>query len=191
MYTDLFLLVAIVLFGISGFFQGIVLQIISLLSLLGIILFSSPLARMLKERSESESIQNAPMFVLWCFSALAIAILAIMIRLLYLKYRKSQEHSPLDRWLGLGLGLAKGLVFALIAGVMIANVPADLRKAFADLDQDFSKSTVIKNSAHLKAWEFIPSISELNQIQKELREERRLGLSREQEIFWQDMADEE
>jgi len=170
MYTDLFLLVAIILFAVSGFIQGFILQIISLLSLLAIVLFSSPLARLLKEQTDWKAVQAAPVFMLWCFSALAIVLVSIGIRLSYLHFRKNPGLTPMDRWLGFGMGMLKGLVFAFVAGLILVHLPKDIRDSFAELDRDFSKSKIVASSQHLKNWDFIPSIAEMRRIQKELRD---------------------
>ncbi len=170
MYTDLFLLVAIILFAVSGFFQGFILQIISLLSLLAIVLFSSPLARLLKEQTDWKAAHSAPVFMLWCFCALGIVLLSVTLRLSYLKFRSKPGLTPIDRWLGFGMGMVKGLVFALVAGLLLVHLPKDFRNSFAELDRDFSKSKILASSQHIKAWDFIPSIAELQRIQKELRD---------------------
>jgi uncharacterized membrane protein required for colicin V production len=174
MYTDFFLLVAILLFGISGFIQGFVLQIISLLSLVSILVFSTPLARWIKESASNQSIQQAPTFVLWCFSALAIGLIALLIRAIYLKAKKQKGHSPIDRWLGLGVGLTKGAVFALLAGLLLIQVPPELRRSFAELDRDLKHSRAIETSRQINEWEFIPSVAELRRIQKDLRSQEAL-----------------
>jgi len=182
MYTDLFLLVAIILFGISGFFQGFVLQIISLLGLVAIVLFSSPLARLLKEQTDWQAAHSAPVFMLWCFSALAIVLLSIAIRLSYLKFRKNPGLTPIDRWLGFGMGTLKGSIFAFVAGLVLVHIPKDLRDSFAELDRDLTKSKIIASSQHLKNWDFIPSIAELKSIQKELRNHTTAAKEREMQM---------
>ncbi len=176
MYTDLFLIVAIVLFGISGFIQGLALQLISFISLLAILIFSTPLARILKERTDVQSFQEAPTFVLWGFSALTIALIAILARVIYVKARKQQGHTPIDRWLGFGVGLLKGLVFAFVVGLILVSTPKEMRTAFAELEMDFKKSKMISGSEALREWDFIPSIAELKNIQKELKQQEALKL---------------
>jgi hypothetical protein len=78
---------------------------------------------------------------------------------------------PFDHWMGLGFGLVKGFIIALIMGVLFLTLPDSSRAQFADLNRDARDSVMISASAKVMSWESLSSFKSLKSIQSKLQPE--------------------
>ncbi len=168
---DLLFLTVIIFFGIVGYIRGFLNQLLSVLLILTIILFAQPLADWLKFDSGYRWIQKAPLMMLWVLSAFSFFLAFLGLGALIRAIRKTEGLMPFDHWVGLGFGLVKGFILALIMGVLFLTLPESSRAQFADLNRDSQDSIMISASAQVMSWESLSSFKSLKGIQSKLQPE--------------------
>lgn len=161
MYLDLLLLILILSFGMLGFFQGFLHQLISIVILLAIFLGATPLSEWLRTSPATSWAHTTPQFVLWSFSAMALLLVGWTARWLASRYVQKGPLQAADRWIGFGLGLCKGVILAFVVGLFFQVLPSSVRESLAEIDRDMRDSKVVSASASLLNFESIPSIEVL------------------------------
>jgi len=164
MYLDLLLLFVVLILMLIGYIQGFMRQIFSLISLVAILLFAHPLALWLKESAGFIWFSNAPVFVLWGMSALAIFLFMMGLEAVVLMTKKDSSLVPMDRWLGTCFGAAKGLLLALALSVLFHILPERTRNHFGDFQADGKGSFFVKASSSVLQWKALSSVRGLQEI---------------------------
>lgn len=173
MYIDLLLLFVILLFGILGFVQGFIRQLLTVLMFISIILFAHPLALWLKSGSHWSWFERSPLIVNWGIAALFIALIFMMIHGVVVLARKRPFLSPMDRWLGLGLGCVKGVLVALVLTATYQILPEASQEKFEELHHDTKESMFMQASRSAMGWNWIPLTSDLREVQLDLQDDLR------------------
>lgn len=168
MTIDLLFLLFIVFFAVLGYIRGFLHQIMSLILVISIILFAKPLADWIKYSSGWKWFQHSSELLLFALVAFSFLLLSLGIHGLIVLIKRTPGLSPIDRWLGTGLGAFKGLVLVLLLGAIYYTLPDDSRSQFADLDRDAQKSVFMSMSKGMLSWESIPSFKALNEAKKKL-----------------------
>lgn len=182
MYTDLFLVALISIFAISGFFQGFIRQLISILAVLAILFLAYPIAHWLKDHSAWNWVQEAPVMILWGMTCLMILLISFVIRFAVSRWNAYQFARPVDRWLGVSLGSLKGLVIALALSMIAHVIPPDFRTHFEEINEDWDDSLFVSTAERIFEWDFFSSIRSLRKIRNNLQES--LMFSTQEEGPW-------
>lgn len=173
MYLDLLLLILILSFGIIGFIQGFLHQLLSILVILGIVLAADPLSNWLKTSPSSLWAHDVPVFILWSFCALLILSIGWALRFAILRHVRKGPLQATDRWFGLGLGLLKGLIVAIIASLFFQILPPSVKNNLAEINQDLRESRIVGTSANLLDWSMISSLEKLKTLKYKFEKSER------------------
>jgi magnesium-transporting ATPase (P-type) len=169
MYLDLLLLFFIILFCIVGYIQGFVKQILSILCWVSIFFFATPFAHWLKESSGWEWFEKAPLLVNWGMAALTIGIIFMITGAIIHYARKNPQLAPTDRWIGMGLGMVKGILAAFVIALIFQVIPEKIRARFGEIHADSQSSWFVKGSASLLDSKALSITEHLGQIREELK----------------------
>ncbi len=168
MYIDIFFLLLILFFMIVGYFRGLTNQLISVAIIFSFVFFAKPLADWLKYDSGWTWFRMAPDLVAWGFSAFAILLLWMSVSAIINMIKKAPGLTPLDHWLGVGLGGLKGMLIVLMMGVIIQTLPEATRVEFPDLERDTKKSVFLTVSRAIGGWDSLSTFKSLGYIQRRL-----------------------
>lgn len=144
MYTDILLFILVFLFAGLGFAQGFTAQLISLITWIALIFFSEPLALWIQSVSNWNWVIDTPPLLFWAFTGIAIVLLGSSLRTIFSISKKSKILSPLDHWLGFGMGFSKGILLAMLIGISIQVFPETTRDS--SLNADLEKSRLVHAS---------------------------------------------
>lgn len=169
MYLDLLFLFFIILFSILGYIQGFVKQILSILCWVSIFFFATPLAHWLKESSGGSWFQKAPLLVNWGLSALIIGAIFMIMEAVIHYARKGSPLESTDRWIGMSLGVVKGVLAVFVLAMIFQVIPERTRERFGEIHQDSKDSWFVKGSASLLESKALGITSHLAQIREDLR----------------------
>jgi uncharacterized membrane protein required for colicin V production len=183
MSLDLLFGLFILFFAIVGYLRGFLNQLLSVALIVTVILFAQPLAELVKYEWKWSLFQSTPDFVMWSIVAFVIFLGFVGLYHLARYMKKAPGMSPLDHWLGFGLGLVKGIVLVLIAGAVYTSLPEDYREQFPETNQMARNSTFIALSEKIRSWESISTFDRLNEIRHRLRPSEREPLFFDPEEF--------
>lgn len=147
MYTDILLFILVFLFAGLGFAQGFTAQLISLLVWVSLIFFSEPLAAWLQSASPWAWIANTPSLLFWALTGIAILLAGAFCKSIFSFSKRTKVLSPLDRWLGFGMGFMKGSLLAMLIALGIQIFPETTRES--RLNADLEKSRLVHASIFL------------------------------------------
>lgn len=164
MYSDILLLSFVLIFATLGYSQGFAFQFISLLAWITSIFFSQDIVHLIQRNSANIFFTKIPSLVLWVFVVMGIFIFAALVKLVFKRVKKAPMINPLDRWLGLVLGVAKGALIAALISLAFNLIPERVQSP--SVAQDFSDSRLVHAGSNLLNWK---SFEILKTVQREIQ----------------------
>jgi uncharacterized membrane protein required for colicin V production len=154
--------------ALMGYVHGFIRQILSLLSLICIVFFASPMALWLKQSSEWEWAETSPQLFLWGMSSLLIVLSFMGVGGIIALIKKGSGLSPSDRWIGCALGGVKGVILALLLALGATLLPEHSKAHFREFHADLNDSIFVKISSPL-ARSSLSTFRSLREIKEHLK----------------------
>jgi len=148
MYIDTLLLILCISFAFVGLWQGFVHQLVSLLGIVAIVMFSFPLAQSLKS-TNFLWFSESPLLILWAIACFMIFSASYLTRLAVGRWLTWSPLGAMDRWMGFTLGGIKGVLLTLILAMGVHVIFQDRDTLTPELHAELEESKFLVASSDL------------------------------------------